>query len=145
MSAIHLLHQKCIPLPLTYALLIIILHSSIVLAQSCYFPSGALAPSFTPCNGTASASHCCSPSDACLTSSLCYMKWDHSINVGTCTDKTWRDPTCFQLCPKTSGEFFHRHVASKFAKKKSVMRKEQHFGIVVELIRGFFVSPLSSL
>lgn len=105
MSSIHFPQRKSI-IPLLYSLLILIFRSSVVLGQSCYFSSGTIAPTFTPCNGTASASHCCSPSDACLTSGLCYMKWDHSINVGTCTDQSWRDPNCFQLCPKTTGEFF---------------------------------------
>ena len=142
MSVIHLLHRKSVPL--FYALFILIVHSSIILAQSCYFPSGAIAPTFTPCNGTASASHCCSPSDACLTSSLCYMKWDHSINVGTCTDKTWRDPSCFQLCPKTSGEF-STDTWLRGSKGKRMTRKEHPFAFVVELTLDFLGSSLSSL
>lgn len=93
--------------------LVILLHSSMILAQSCYFPSGDPATEFTPCNGTASASHCCQKgSDACLTSGLCYMKWDHSINAGTCTDRTWRDPSCFQLCPKTTGKSLRKAHSS---------------------------------
>ena len=34
----------------------------------------------------------------------CYQAEDLSINTGTCTDKTWKDPSCFQQCP-TSADY----------------------------------------
>ncbi|KAK0511200.1 hypothetical protein JMJ35_006752 [Cladonia borealis] len=77
----------------------ILLQFHLVFAQSCYFPDGTNAPDHTPCNGSVSVSHCCEPGDTCLTTSLCYQAADLSINTGTCTDKTWKDPSCFQQCP----------------------------------------------
>ena len=32
----------------------------------------------------------------------CYQAADLSLNTGTCTDKTWKDPSCFQQCPRSA-------------------------------------------
>lgn len=103
MFVIHF--PQCKSIFFLYSLLILLFGPSfIVFAQSCYFPNGVLASKFTPCDGTASVSHCCKGAEACLTSGLCYGSDDHSINIGTCTDENWNDPNCFRLCPRTSGE-----------------------------------------
>ena len=65
----------------------------------CYTPDGSLAADDQkPCNGTADATHCCQSGAACLTNGLCFLQWDTSVNTGTCTDRTWNEPRCFQPC-----------------------------------------------
>lgn len=71
-----------------------------VIAQlQCYNPDGGLTD-HTPCNDSAKVTHCCQSQGACLTSGLCFMAYDHSLNTGSCSDMTWEDPSCFQFCLK---------------------------------------------
>lgn len=77
-------------------------------AQTCYFPDSSIVEAYTPCNGTSGISHCCRRGDACLTTGLCYMTGDMSINTGACTDSTRTDPSCFQQCPRCESQFRHR-------------------------------------
>lgn len=133
--------------PLLYFLLTLLFRSSsTVFAQLCYFPSGIFAPTFTPCNGTASVSHCCQPDDACLTSGLCFRDGDHSIHIGACTDADWGDPNCFQSCPRTSGELMiKKNLGSETREKCKWCRfvaKIRCCSIIVKLI--FFPFGLSS-
>lgn len=92
-------------MPLTYSAvvaripLLLFTQLSVTLAQQCYYPDGSVSPNYTACNTTASATNCCAQGEACLSSGLCYMTYDMSINTGTCTDKKWQSPECFQQCP----------------------------------------------
>ena len=72
-------------------------------AQECYYPDQTVETTHIICNASAHASLCCQYGSTCLTNGLCFSKWDTSINTGTCTDKTWTDPSCFQNCPQSSG------------------------------------------
>ena len=84
----------------TLSTLILFLHfPSPTTAQQCFFPNGSAADHYTPCNSSASATTCCAGGAACLSSGLCYLIYDMSINTGACTDKSWHDPNCFQKCP----------------------------------------------
>ena len=71
-------------------------------AQTCYYPDQTVETSHIICNASAQTSLCCQDGAVCLTSGLCFSKWDTSINTGTCTDKTWTDPSCFQNCPQST-------------------------------------------
>lgn len=68
-------------------------------AQTCYFPDQTIGTKDNVCNASAPVSLCCQYGATCLTSGLCFSKWDTSFNTGTCTDKTWTSPSCFQQCP----------------------------------------------
>ena len=72
-------------------------------AQKCYYPDQTVETSHIICNASAQASLCCQDGATCLTSGLCFSKWDTSVNTGTCTDKTWTDSSCFQGCPQSNG------------------------------------------
>ena len=74
-----------------------------VRAQNCYYPDQTIETSHIICNGSAEASLCCPYGATCLTNGLCFHKWDTSFNTGTCTDKTWTDPSCFQSCLQSPG------------------------------------------
>ncbi|KAF2121643.1 hypothetical protein BDV96DRAFT_217737 [Lophiotrema nucula] len=43
-----------------------------VAAAACYFPNGTIQESNTPCNESASISHCCVSSDACRSDGFCF-------------------------------------------------------------------------
>ena len=73
-----------------------------VQAQTCYYPDQTVETSHIICNASAEISLCCQDGAVCLTSGLCFSKWDTSINTGTCTDKTWTDRSCFQSCPQST-------------------------------------------
>ena len=69
----------------------------------CYYPDSTSEPRDTVCNASAPVSLCCQNGETCLTNGLCFSEWDTSINTGTCTDKTWASPICFQQCVPTLG------------------------------------------
>ena len=72
-------------------------------AQTCYYPDQTIEPSYNVCNASAQVSLCCQWGATCLTSGLCFLEFDSSLNTGTCTDKTWTSPSCFQHCPPSLG------------------------------------------
>ena len=81
---------------------------------SCYFPNGASAdilddlPLMQPCNETPGVqSMCCMTQtigvfESCNADNLCVNDENTVLAQGTCTDETWRDPACLNLC--ISGE-----------------------------------------
>ncbi|KAL6721983.1 hypothetical protein ACLMJK_001088 [Lecanora helva] len=79
-----------------------ILRLPLLLAESsCYHQDASLWSDGIVCNNTASSSLCCQQGSACLSNGLCFLKYDASINIGGCTDRTWTSPNCFQGCPKS--------------------------------------------
>ena len=64
----------------------------------CYYPDHTSAPNDIVCNSSAPFSPCCQNGAICLTTGLCFLETDTSINTGTCTDKTWASLSCFQTC-----------------------------------------------
>ncbi|CAL8577314.1 hypothetical protein XPA_003146 [Xanthoria parietina] len=73
-------------------------------SSTCYYDSGTIAPEYTPCNVSAiGTTHCCQNGHACLTTGLCMVSWDTSVNTGSCTDQTWDSPACFRKCPGRLG------------------------------------------
>lgn len=101
---------SCHPSRLTLLIFSVILTDiGLVLAQKCYFTDQkTIAGGYTPCNTSAmqhgGGTTCCANGEACLTSGLCYMMFDMSINIGACTDSSWSTSNCFQKCP--SGRSF---------------------------------------
>lgn len=79
------------------------------LSSSCYYPSGALAPSNdVPCNtDTDGHSACCSEGVACLSSGLCFD--NGIISRGSCTDQDYADEACASACTdcKSSQSLHH--------------------------------------
>lgn len=74
---------------------------AVMVAATCYYPDGSVAGTYTwvPCKSTGTASTCCIPSegDVCMADGLC--NWvGHYYFRGACTDKTWQDPSCAQVC-----------------------------------------------
>ena len=68
---------------------------------SCYAKGGELASSdtgFAPCRPEKAQTHCCDYGQTCVSNGLCFVSWDSSLNTGSCTDPTWQDEACFQLC-----------------------------------------------
>ena len=85
-----------------YILGIQLLYTPVVSSQKkCYSPIGndlTRTANHTLCRPEAPVTHCCEPEAACLDNGLCFLAFDLSISTGTCTDKTWSDPACFQGC-----------------------------------------------
>lgn len=63
----------------------------------CYYPDGSIPTDYVwePCTG-ANYSSCCVPSegDVCQADGLCYYPAENLAYRGTCTDRTWNDPSC---------------------------------------------------
>ena len=82
-------------------------------AQICYLSDQTVVsdqtvlPQHIVCNASAQASLCCQQGATCLTSGLCFLEWDHSLNTGSCTDRTWTNPSCFHQCPPSPGNGFY--------------------------------------
>jgi hypothetical protein len=75
--------------------------------RQCYYPDGSIPTDYDwePCTG-AQYSSCCIPSegDICQENGLCYYPAEELDYRGTCTDPTWTDPSCPQIC--VNGEAF---------------------------------------
>ncbi|PMD31562.1 hypothetical protein L207DRAFT_640821 [Hyaloscypha variabilis F] len=71
--------------------------SSVEAFAQCYYPDGSIPTDWIwePCTG-AQYSSCCVPSegDICQPDGLCYYPQDDLTYRGTCTDRTWQDPSC---------------------------------------------------
>lgn len=87
------------------AIVLFLLYTPSILAEiPCYYPDGfTIAPLHTPCNTSASdtpqsASSCCRnyANAYCVSNGLCYD--EGVLSRGSCTDKTWKSPSCPQVC-----------------------------------------------
>ncbi|KAL2037662.1 hypothetical protein N7G274_009607 [Stereocaulon virgatum] len=85
-------------------------------AQTCFTPNGkAVDRTFwgsLPCNTTAAHSMCCKLDrsvdaniDTCLPNGLCAPADNSRPFRGPCTDPTWKDPACIQLCTQALNQF----------------------------------------
>ncbi|OCK75199.1 hypothetical protein K432DRAFT_386335 [Lepidopterella palustris CBS 459.81] len=82
-------------------LTILLLCSPFVIAdQTCYWPNGAVAQGYVPCNPGQTNSMCCAGQgeSACLSNGLCLWLADFSIDRGGCTDSSWASGACVQTC-----------------------------------------------
>ena len=101
-----------LPFPFTFliAIFLLLCTTGISAEIPCYYPDGStIAPLHIPCNTSAlgtpqSASACCrNYSNAyCVSNGLCYE--DGVLSRGSCTDKSWKSPSCAQDC--TTGWVF---------------------------------------
>ena len=66
---------------------------------SCYFPDGTYVAADRPCidNGT-QGGFCCGPGYTCLSDKVCYQASTSRYARGSCTDETFRSPSCPQFC-----------------------------------------------
>ena len=71
----------------------------------CYFPDGSVASGDSPCYSSGNST-CCGRGFACLSNNVC-MLTDQVVGAGpgqstyirgSCTDKSWNDPSCPQFC-----------------------------------------------
>lgn len=73
----------------------------------CYWPDGAFAADYSPCNPNAVNSTCCGQGFACLSNNIC-MATSLQIQAavfggskyirGSCTDRSWTDASCPSFC-----------------------------------------------
>ncbi|KAI9872105.1 MAG: hypothetical protein M1830_002060 [Pleopsidium flavum] len=80
--------------------------------DKCYFPSGQPATGLTPRKlNPADQGHfaCCFPNEVGLSNGLCYGGLFGIVYRGGCTDATWKDPACPQICLKTAPDS-HVHM-----------------------------------
>lgn len=83
-----------------------------VSGQKCYFPNGTAARtgSQTPCNKTTGAESMCCHSenidlpDRCRADGLCIPSDNEFLWRNGCTDPTWKDPACLNICVDGLGE-----------------------------------------
>ena len=92
-------------------LFLILLHfSSVIAVATCYLPDGDLFASDTPCTSGGSASVCCGAGWTCLSDGVCSVTQDVSgqnetfYYRGTCTDQSWNDPACLNVCRDGSAD-----------------------------------------
>lgn len=78
---------------------------------ACYWPNGTSAIAVEddrirrPCNNTGANSMCCflegtSTPDTCTPEGLCLPSDNIELWRDTCTNATWQDPACLQLCTR---------------------------------------------
>lgn len=74
-----------------YVLLLLLLPTfvSFAFTQTCYLPNGDVdGPGNTPCDNSASVSHCCNVDVYCPDNGYCLTSI-FNVYRGSCTDKTW--------------------------------------------------------
>ncbi|OCL07715.1 hypothetical protein AOQ84DRAFT_440038 [Glonium stellatum] len=84
-----------------FALVVPLLYPlSAIASQTCYWPNGAVAQGYIPCNPNQPNSMCCADQGqaACLSNGLCLWLADFSIDRGGCTDSSWASSACVQTC-----------------------------------------------
>ncbi|KAF2421163.1 hypothetical protein EJ08DRAFT_738318 [Tothia fuscella] len=70
-------------------------------SKDCYFPNGAFAPNYTPCDPGTKNSACCSTGQTCTTHGLCFD--NGYLARGACTDKNWDNEACPKYCYTSDG------------------------------------------
>lgn len=66
---------------------------------TCYWPNGDVAENTTPCKASGTSA-CCGADDLCLTNGYCLVSM--FVARHSCTDQSFNDPNCPQLCSKDS-------------------------------------------
>lgn len=80
-------------------------------AQDCYYPNGDLSPNDSPCSSEVQGA-CCPLNWECLSNGLCYLESEDYYERHTCTDQSWSDSNCPNLCTysrSSSGWFRSRN------------------------------------
>jgi len=68
--------------------------------MECYYPNGEPGDGLTPCNSTATVSHCCRQGDVCVTNGFCFSTGLNALVRRGCTDKTFNSTECPEQCSK---------------------------------------------
>ncbi|KAH8778754.1 hypothetical protein F5883DRAFT_542815 [Diaporthe sp. PMI_573] len=73
-----------------------------LVAGICYWPDGSVDTRGYECNTTAVAqgghTSCCLHDDACYKYGSCFQDWSGIMYRQSCTDQTWKDPSCPLYC-----------------------------------------------
>ena len=64
----------------------------------CYWPNGDLTGTGVPCTYDGSVGNCCSPGFACMNTGICKLDGAEYYERHSCTDSSWLDPSCSQMC-----------------------------------------------
>lgn len=78
---------------LSLAILLLVLGGN---AQDCYYPNGGVSPNDAPCSADGGA--CCPFNWQCLSNGLCFLEAEGYYERHSCTDQTWEDEKCPQIC-----------------------------------------------
>ena len=81
------------------AILVAILLTNFIHAQTCHYPDGTLSGD-VPCDSTQGESSCCGSTSFCLSDGLCLN--GNIVSRASCTDRTWSSEACAAYC--TTGE-----------------------------------------
>ena len=92
------------------SLILLLLFSTLVATElelkNCFGADGTPVITDAPCDPTANVSSCCGLTWSCATNMYCQSPSDSSTTfVGTCTDRTWKDPACPFPLSKLSSQF----------------------------------------
>lgn len=64
----------------------------------CWYPNGQLSGLGWPCTDERSPSNCCPEGFVCMNTGVCKLKGHDYYERQSCTDRTWLDPSCSQMC-----------------------------------------------
>ena len=89
----------------------LMLFSSSIVSTECFLPNGTQrlgqngdANYYKPCLSTTEYSMCCSVYDHCRPDGLCTSGDGGLLWRESCTDRTWKSPSCASLCVSGIGE-----------------------------------------
>lgn len=71
------------------------------LHDTCYWPNGDVSPKDSVCASAGRPSACCPVGWQRLTNNLCYNELAKIYERTSCTDRTWEDMTCLDMCTKS--------------------------------------------
>ncbi|KAF2097381.1 hypothetical protein NA57DRAFT_57971 [Rhizodiscina lignyota] len=67
--------------------------------RTCYLPDGtAIGPGASPCNTSLKNAACCATGETCISNGLCFGSEVGMMYRGGCTDQSWEDSVCPQVC-----------------------------------------------
>ncbi|KAI9820433.1 MAG: hypothetical protein M1832_003766 [Thelocarpon impressellum] len=73
--------------------------------RACFTADGRLSADDAPCDSTSGESFCCKFTEQCLAGGMCQQKSRDVVLPlyfrATCTDRTWKSPSCSKLCDET--------------------------------------------
>jgi len=72
--------------------------------DECFCPNGDVARPGRPCNDDGNPGNCCSPGFVCMNTGICKLKGYEVYERQSCTDDSWLDPSCSEMC--LSGMYF---------------------------------------
>jgi hypothetical protein len=95
-AAMAKLTSFAVSLPLTTILVVLLASCLQAQAQTCYYPNGDPSPDDLPCSTKGGA--CCPVNWECFSNGLCFLPAEHYYERHSCTDQSWNDPNCPNVC-----------------------------------------------